>query len=282
MATRVEVVRNKKRPGPSAGRPGFQTATPPDRTITPTRQIHVLLPASLLLGRPIPMVLHWCFVIAATPLAVDTDFVHPQTSLNLASASRCSIHRHATLLEAFEYTLGVELPLSPQLHESKCLPPTVLRCGLHAHFLPNHAGRLLRRSQDERRTEFLGLLSSASFLHALHFSFRFSHPSSLSASLLCPSEPPLLSIPPLRARPPRLSRLPPLLISSRTPSAPLASRLRRAASSRAGDDVSSCGGEQQVPFSSSHEYSVVSFADADTEEILVAYTYLIEKTATQE
>ncbi|KAF8207929.1 hypothetical protein K438DRAFT_347780 [Mycena galopus ATCC 62051] len=83
-------------------------------------------------------------VVAATPLAVNADSVQPKTSLNLASgaptASRCPTQRHATLLEAFEYTLGVELPLSPQLQESKCLLPTFLHCGLPAHFFAEACG----------------------------------------------------------------------------------------------------------------------------------------------
>ncbi|KAF8145178.1 hypothetical protein K438DRAFT_1872572 [Mycena galopus ATCC 62051] len=101
-------------------------------------------------------------VIAATSLAVDADFVEPPTSLNLASgaptASRCLIQRHATLLEAFEYILGVELPLS-----RNSTSPTASRrqfcaaASTRTSCRSMRAGRS-RRSQDERRTEFLGLL----------------------------------------------------------------------------------------------------------------------------
>ncbi|KAF8207909.1 hypothetical protein K438DRAFT_1962181 [Mycena galopus ATCC 62051] len=64
--------------------------------------------------------------VAAAIAAAESK--EPQTSLNFSSgaptASRCPTQHYATLLEAFEYTLSVELPLSPQLQEPHCVPPT--------------------------------------------------------------------------------------------------------------------------------------------------------------
>ncbi|KAF8145143.1 hypothetical protein K438DRAFT_1872512 [Mycena galopus ATCC 62051] len=115
-----------------------------------------------------PLVL-WAglLVVAATPLAVNVDSFQPPTSLNPASgaptAPRCSIQRHATLLEAFEYILGVELPLSPQL-EPHCVPPTLLHYDIPVPFFLNRAGCALAALP---RWEAYGITGVISILTAI-------------------------------------------------------------------------------------------------------------------
>ncbi|KAF8207934.1 hypothetical protein K438DRAFT_1814660 [Mycena galopus ATCC 62051] len=107
-------------------------------------------------------------VIVATPLVVNAGSVQAPTSLNLASgaptASRCPIQRQATLLEAIEYTLGVELPLSPQLQDSKCFPLTALHYGIPVPFFLNRAGCALAALP---RWEAYGITGVISILTAI-------------------------------------------------------------------------------------------------------------------
>ncbi|KAF8207916.1 hypothetical protein K438DRAFT_1962190 [Mycena galopus ATCC 62051] len=237
----------------------------------------------LQLGRPTPTVKPTFFplvvlcagllVIAATSLAVNADSVQPQTSLNLVSgaptASRCSIQRHATLLEAFHAS------------RRKFCTATSPRTSCRSMWAARS-----RRSQDERCTEFLGLLVR---LSCTLFTFLSASPTPRQSLAPYSVPPSPLSYPRALDKPLACELVRLAFRTCRRFAYRLRHRLRlshpvyTAQPRRAQEAVCRLAeANNKCPSSSSHEYSVVPFADADTEEIFVAYTYPVEKTATQE